>query len=532
MRAAATPRSTARAVLRAAVLATLLPAPLAAQHAHQPAAIAGLGSVHFATSCRREVAPTFDRAIALLHSFEFAAAIRGFEEVIAADSACAMAHWGVALSRWSNPMAVNVRPPSLLARARTASDAAKRFAAAATERERRYADAVAKLYDGHETLGQPARLAAYEAAMADLVAKHPDDSEAKIFHALAMVAAAPPTDKSYARQKQAGALLEALWKEQPNHPGLAHYIIHSYDYPPLAPQAAAAARRYAEIAPAATHALHMPSHTFTRLGDWEASVASNRRSAESALRDSSLAELLHAYDYQVYAYLQLRRDSAAKTVLARLPAIAAHFDPAKVTGAAPGWAGIFALAAMPARYALERRAWAEAASLPAASTAWPFADAMTWFARALGAARTGRTSEARASVDTLGAIAQRLSTAGEPYWAEQVAIQRLGAQGWLALAEGRKEDALAHLREAATREDATEKSAVTPGPLAPAREQLGDLLLELGRPAEALAEYRRTMTKEPNRFLGLEGARRAALAAGDRKAAASYAAEIRKLTGS
>jgi hypothetical protein len=528
MRAIVTSRPIARAVLRAALLAPLAPPSLAAQHAHE---LTGLGSVHFETSCRREVAPQFDRAIALLHSFEFGAALRGFEQVLASDSTCAMAHWGIALARWSNPMAVNVRPPALLARARVASNAAKRLAAAATARERGYAEAVAKLYDGHETLDQPARLAAYEAAMADLVARQPGDSEAKIFHALAMVAAAPPTDKSYARQRKAGALLEALWKEQPNHPGLAHYIIHSYDYPPLAPQAAAAARRYAEIAPAATHALHMPSHTFTRLGHWEASVASNRRSAESALRDSSLAELLHAYDYQVYAYLQMRRDSAAKAVLARLPSIAARFDPTKVTGAAPGWAGVFALAAIPARYALERRAWAEAAVLTPHASAWPYAEAMTWFARALGAARTGRTTEAHASVDTLGAIAQRLTAAGEPYWAEQVAIQRLGAQAWLALAEGRKEDALARLREAAEREDATEKSAVTPGPLAPAREQLADLLLELGRPAEALAEYRRTMAKEPNRFLGLEGARRAALAAGDRKAATFYASEIAKLTG-
>jgi hypothetical protein len=372
---------------------------------------------------------------------------------------------------------------------------------------------------------------AYERAMADLVARHPEDTEARIFYALALIGAAPPTDKGYARQRQAGALLESLWAAHPNHPGLAHYIIHSYDVPALAPQAAAAARRYADIAPAAAHALHMPSHTFTRLGMWEASVRANRRSAEAALRDSAVAEVLHASDYLVYAYLQMRRDASAKAVLDGLPALAARFDPRAVTGAAPGWAGVFALAAMPARYALERRAWAEAASLASASSAFPYTEAMTHFARALGAAHVGRPSVARAAIDSLAAIHARLESGGESYWAEQVAVQRLGAEAWLARAEGRRADALAAMREAADREDATEKSAVTPGPLAPARELLGDLLLDAGRPAEALAEYRRTLAKEPRRFRALDGARRAALGAGDRAAAARYAADLQALTG-
>jgi len=345
-----------------------------------------------------------------------------------------------------------------------------------------------------------------------------------------------------ARQRGAGALLESLWATQPNHPGLAHYIIHSYDVPPLAAQAAAAARRYAAIAPAAAHALHMPSHTFTRLGQWEPSVRANRRSAEAALRDSSLAEVLHASDYLVYAYLQMRRDSAAKAVLDGLPALAARFDPSAVTGAAPGWAGVFALAAMPARYALERRAWAEAASLAPVASAFPCTEAMTYSARALGAAHIRRLSVARAAADSLTAIHARLLAGGESYWAEQVAIQRLGARAWLALAEGRAAAALAPMRAAAVRaaavraaavrEDATEKSAVTPGPLAPARELLGDLLLALGRPAAALAEYRRTLAKEPRRFRALDGARQAALAAGDRAAAARYAADLQALAGS
>jgi tetratricopeptide (TPR) repeat protein len=275
----------------------------------------------------------------------------------------------------------------------------------------------------------------------------------------------------------------------------------------------------------------MPSHTFTRLGRWEASVDANGRSAEAALRTASFGEALHASDYLEYAYLQMRRDSAAKAVVDGLPAIAARFDPAAVTGAAPGSAGVFALAAIPARYALERRAWPEAAALVPRSTAFPYADAMSWFARGLGAAHVGQLPEAHAAVDSLAAIQARLLAAGEAYWAEQVAIERLGAQAWLELAEGRRADALARMGEAAAHEDATEKNAVTPGPLAPARELLGDLLMELGRPADALAEYRRTLEKEPRRFRSLDGAMRAAAAAGDAAAAARYRAELAELVG-
>ena len=522
----------ARLLAIAAALAALLAGRASAQaHPHPAAASEGLGTVHFPTSCRPTVAPRFDRAVALLHSFEFGAAIRAFDGVLAVDSTCAMAHWGLALSRWTNPTSPTNRPPALLAQGRLAAEAAGRLAAGATERERAYIGAVARLYADFERLDQRSRVLAYERAMADLVARHPADPEAKIFYALALVAAAPPTDKSYARQRQAGTLLESLWAAHPNHPGLAHYIIHSYDVPALAQQAAAAARRYADIAPAAAHALHMPSHTFTRLGLWTQSVQSNQRSAEAALRDASIAEVLHASDYLVYANLQLRRDSAAKAVLDELPALAARFDPAAVTGAAPGWAGVFALAAMPARYALERRAWAEAAALTPVSSAFPYTEAMTHFARALGATHVGRPSVARVAIDSLTAIHARLRASGEAYWTEQVAIQALGARAWLAHAEGRTADALALMREAAAREDATEKSAVTPGPLAPARELLGDLLLDAGRPAEALAEYRRTLVKEPGRFRALDGARRAALGAGDRAAAARYAADLAALTG-
>jgi hypothetical protein len=508
----------------------LAPRAAAQAHSHPAGAIEGLGTVHFETSCGPSVAPSFDRAVALLHSFEFGGAIRAFEGVLAADSTCAMAHWGIALARWTNPMSPGIRPPALLARGREASEAARRLAAGATERERGYIAAVAQLYTDDQRLDQRARVVAYERAMADLVARQPADTEAKIFYALSLVGAAPPTDKSYTRQKEAGKILESLWAEQPNHPGLAHYIIHSYDVPALAPHAAAAARRYADIAPGAAHALHMPSHTFTRLGMWEASVNTNRRSASAAMKDTSQAEALHAADYMVYAYLQMRREAAAKAVLDSLPALAAGFDVNAVRGAAPGSAGVFALAAIPARYALERRAWNEAAALVPTASPFPYAEAMTYFARALGSAHTARPAAAREAVDSLSAIQQRLLARGESYWAEQVAIQQLGASGVLALTEGRRVDALARMREAATREDATEKSAVTPGPLAPARELLGDMLLSLGRPREALAEYRRTLLKEPGRYRSLDGARRAAIAAGDRAAAARYTSELETLS--
>ncbi|HEX5387387.1 MAG TPA: hypothetical protein VFW66_11835 [Gemmatimonadales bacterium] len=512
-------------------LVLLMAAGRATAQEHPPAAAASLGTVHFETSCSPVVAPAFDRGVALLHSFEFGASARAFREVLASDSTCAMAYWGLALGRWGNPMATGNRDAAQLEAGRRAADAAARFDERATERERGYVTAVARLYADYERVGQEARVAEYERAMAALVARQPADTEAKIFHAIALVASAPPTDKSYARQLRAGATLEALWKVHPNHPGLAHYIIHAYDYPALAARADAAARRYARIAPAAAHALHMPSHTFTRVGEWDASVATNRRSIEAALRSGSIAEALHASDYVEYALLQMRRLSGARAVLGSLPSLEARLDPNAVTGAAPGSAGLFALAAIPARYALERRDWAAAARLAPRATSFQWTEAMTYFARALGASHTGDVVTARASIDSLAAIEQRLRKEGEGYWAEQVAIQRLGARAWFERANGRDNVALAAMREAATREDATEKSAVTPGPLAPARELLADMLLELRRPAEALAEYRATLRREPNRYHALDGARRAAAAAGDRASEADYTRRLRALTG-
>ncbi|MFL5617159.1 MAG: hypothetical protein ACJ79A_02050 [Gemmatimonadaceae bacterium] len=515
--------------LRTIAIVTLATVPAAAQEHHAAHAAERLGTVHFPTSCAPAVAPRMDRAVALLHSFEFGASIRAFDEVLAADSTCAMAHWGTALSRWSNPMATMNRAPALLAQGRRSADAAARLADRVSARERSYIVAVGRLYHDYEHVDQRTRIADYERAMAELVARQPADTEAKIFHAIALVATAEPTDKSYDKQRRAGALLDALWAKQPDHPGLAHYIIHTYDYPALATLAAAAARRYADIAPTAAHAQHMPSHTFTRLGYWNESVRANQQSYEAAMRDSALGEALHASDYMEYADLQMRREADARAVRDRVPALAARYDPNAVRGAAPPSAAIFAIAAIPARYALERGAWAEAVALVPRASDFPHTEAMTYFALALGAARLHRLPVAREAVDSLAAIAPRLVASNEPYWAEQVRIQHLGAQAWLDLAEGREADALAHMTEAATREDATEKSAVTPGPLAPARELLGDMLMELRRPKEALAAYRATLAKEPNRFRALDGARRAAAALGEKAEAAKYSAEIARL---
>jgi hypothetical protein len=469
-------------------------------HAHPATAPTDqFGTVHFATSCSPKVAPQFDRAVALLHSFEFRESIRTFNEVLATDSTCAMAHWGIALSRWTNPMAPGNRPAALLRQGKQSADAAARLGDRASERERGYIRAVSRLYDDFEHTDQRTRVVAYEHAMNDLVTQQPADTEAAIFYAIALTASASPTDKTYANQLKAGAILEPLWAKQPNHPGLAHYIIHTYDYPALADKARAAAERYASIAPSAAHALHMPSHTFTRVGMWEQSINTNKRSMQAALTDGSIAEALHASDYAMYAYLQLGRESDAKAILDGLPALAARFDPNAVTGAAPGSAGVFALAAIPARWVLERGAWAEAAALEPKASAFPYTEAMTYFARALGASHVGDIAKAKSAIDSLASIQQRLAASGEKYWAEQVAIQQLGAQAWLDLAEKRETEALEHMREAATREDATEKSAVTPGPLAPARELLGDMLGQLNRRAEATAEYRATLQKERNR---------------------------------
>ncbi len=514
------------------VLAIVLMAVAASaqQHEHGAASLDKLGSVTFPNSCSAAAQPSFNRGVALLHSFEFGRAIADFEAAATADPACGIAYWAIALSRWSNPFAPGIRSAAQVAQGREAVDRA-RAAGAKTERERGFIDAVALLFTNADAANQPTRVVAYRDAMAALSARDAQDVEAAIFYALALTAAEEPTDKTYASRLKAGALLERLFVQQPQHPGLAHYIIHSYDVPALADKALEAAKRYATIAPSAPHALHMPSHTFTRVGYWQDSIDANIASAEAARRDKSTAEELHAYDYQAYAYLQTAQDRAARKLIDELPAVAARFDPEAIGGAAPGSAGVFALAAIPARYALERQAWTEAVALEPHPSKFPYAEAMTYFARALGAAHAKNAAAGREAVASLESIRARLAEAREAYWAEQVEIQRRGANAWVAFAEGRSDEALTEMRTAAAREDATEKSAVTPGPLAPARELLGDLLIAMNRPGEALVEYEATLKKEPNRFRTLAGAARAARMSNNDAAARRYYDMLVKMCG-
>jgi tetratricopeptide (TPR) repeat protein len=515
---------TLRVLAVTAVFAVLVAAaPARAQHEEHAAAQSTerLGSVSFANSCAPAASAVFNRAVALLHSFEFRTAIEGFEDVLSRDDTCAIAHWGIALAYWGNPFG-GVRSTTALQEGSAAVERA-RATGTPTPRERAYIDAVAALFENYQTVSQRDRILAYEQGMADLVRGNPEDIEAMIFHALAVNQTALPTDKTYAAQLEAAGILEPLFERYPEHPGLAHYIIHAYDHPPLASRALGAARRYAAIAPSAPHALHMPSHTFTRVGSWQESVETNRRSEQTAMQNRAATEALHAMDYQTYAHLQMAQDRAALDVLNRLPTVSATFDPTAVTGgAAPPMAGFYALAAIPARYALERGAWQEAAELPVPANGTPFTIAIAHFARALGAARGGRPSAAREDIDRLAALRDQLNQAQDAYWAEQVGIQWSVANAWVTYAEGRSAEGIEAMRAAADAEDATDKSAVTPGPLAPARELLGEMLLDAGSAAEALTAFEASMAKEPGRFRGAYGAARAAEAAGDAAAARRY----------
>ena len=487
-----------------------------------------LGVVHMATSCDVAAQKEFDRAVALLHSFQFSRAIAGFNAVLGEDATCGIAYWGIALSDWSNPFAPGMKDKSQLQAGRESAERGRKLGAK-TEREQSYLAAVSKLYSDYESTPQRTRLIAYREAMGEVAAKYPKDHEAQIFYALAIAASEDPADKTYAGRLKAGAILEKLFEEEPAHPGLAHYIIHTYDVPALAGKALAAARRYSEIAPDAPHALHMPSHTFTRTGHWQESIDTNIAAAAAARREGQTAEELHASDYEIYAYLQTGQDEAAGRIVNSLREIAERFDPnVVISGAGGPSVGYFALAAIPARYALERRDWKQAVQLPLRESSFPYTDAMTWFARGLGAARLGHMAAANESTAALHQIRERLSKTNEPYWARQVEIQQVAVVAWAALAEGKKEEALRQMKSAAELEDATEKSAVTPGPLAPARELLAEMLLEMKEPAQALEQFKITLTKEPGRFRALYGAARAAQLGGSPQESQKYFGELLK----
>jgi tetratricopeptide (TPR) repeat protein len=505
-------------------LTVLLACPVLAfaQHEQHGGGAEKLGTVNFETSCKAETRADFNRAVALLHSFEFRPASETFTKVLAVDPSCAIAHWGLAMCHWGNPFGgIKTGPP--LERGRDA--AAKGLATGSpTPRERGYIAAVSELYKDAATVPHRTRTLAYATAMEAIQRDNPSDIEAKIFYALAVNQTALTTDKTYAAQLRAAQILEPLWQQYPSHPGLPHYIIHAYDHPPLAPKALEAARKYATIAPSAPHALHMPSHTFTRVGYWADSVETNIKSEQTALEQGVIGEALHAMDYQTYAYLQMAQDQKAKAVLDRLSATLAKLDPNVMGGAAAPVAGFYARNAIAARYALERGMWAEAAALQPLASSFPQVDAITHYARALGLARSGKPTDAKADMDKLAALRDAL--AKDPYWSEQVDIQRQIVAAWIAFAEGRKDEGLALMRKAADVEDATDKSAISPGPIAPARELLGEMLLEAGNAKDALTAFEATIKKEPNRFRGAFGAARAAEALGNKAAAAKYYRQV------
>jgi tetratricopeptide (TPR) repeat protein len=507
--------------------------PLAAQaeHQHGGAPPERLGRVEFKTTCSPAAQRLFDRGLALLHSFWYEEAGRAFADVARVDAGCAVAHWGRAMSLL-HPLWVP--PPSADARDGLAeAEQAVQLSQGGT-RERGYAEAIATFYRGYDGSNFRTRLEAYESAMDALAARYPKDEEARIFHALSLIAVGQldPADTTYARQRRAAAILEPLFRKTPTHPGLAHYLIHAYDYPSLAAGGVPAANRYAAIAPSVPHAQHMPSHIYTRVGIWDSSIAANRRSAEAGRafeQRQHIASLWdqrgHALDYLVYAYLQEGRDREAKAIVDDVAHVGEGYPPNSLTND-------YALAAMPARYLLERGRWAEAGRLPIRSApTWRATEALTHFARALGAARTGDSAVARAEVDTLQLLETALAKGGQQGydWTTQVRIQRLAASAWLAKLAGDTAGSIEQARAAAELEDITPKHPVTPGALLPARELYADLLLELGRISEAREAYDRALARQPNRARSLFGAARAAEQAGDRAAARRRYQELEKL---
>ena len=473
-----------------------------------------VGAVSFANSCAPAVQADLARGVAMLHSFWYSAGEETFRAVLAKDPGCAIATWGVASLLMQNPLAGIGASPKDAEQAQAAIDQGRAIGAK-TQRERDYIEAVAAYYQNFasrpERERQISRSKAYEA----LAARYPEDDEAQIFSALYIAGTQSQADQSYAAYARSAAILDREAAKYPNHPGISHYLIHVYDAPPLAAQGLPAAQKYAGLAPDAPHALHMPSHIFTRVGAWADSAATNERSFHSAIKGNELPEAYHATDYAVYADLQLARDAAALAAMERAFAITMTTTPSFVVA--------YPTAAMPARYAVERGDWNAAMNLVPPTGGLPFTQALSWYAKALGAAHVGQVAAAEQAAAELATRQQALLAAGNAYWAREVEIQQRAATAWIAFARKDGDTALRLMREAADLEDRNEKHIVTPGRILPARELLGDMLLEAGQPAAALREYEASQQREPNRFRGFAGAARAAAAAGDReKAAENY----------
>jgi hypothetical protein len=495
-----------------AALAYLAQPALAAKNDKQ------LGSVQFETSCTPAAQKLFNQGMLYQHSFWYRASQRTFEEVLKADPNCAMAYWGIALSLLYNPHAPP--PPSNLPLGLDAVQKGKALGAK-TERERDYIDAIAAMYVDHDKVDHRTRVQRYLKATEQVAQKYPKDDEAQIAYAITLNVAAPPTDKTYANQLKGAALLEPIFKRKPQHPGVAHYLIHLYDYPAIAEKGLPAAKRYASIAPAAPHAQHMPSHIFTRVGYWKESIKSNAESARVAKLDGETHDQAHGLDYMVYAHLQLAQDKKALAVIDELKKIEFKID---------RFAGPYAVAASPARYVFERSDWKGAAELQVKPSKYLYADAVTHFARAVGAARSGNPGAAKADIAKLGELSDKLKEAKDVYWSEIVGIQQQVATAWVQYAEGKQDEALNTMSAAADAEDKTEKHPVTPGPLAPARELYGAMLLDRGKANEALAAYEAVLKKEPNRLAATVGAANAAAKAGEADKARQYTAKVFVLT--
>jgi hypothetical protein len=486
------------------------------------------GEVNFPISCSAETQTQFNRAVAMLHSFFFPETVKAFTALATQEPSCAMAFWGIAISQRPNPL-VAPFPAELMKNGWQAIQAG-RAAGAKTPRENDWIEALALYFKDYDKVDLRTRTLAYESAMAQLAERYPDDDEAAIFYALALNEAVDLNDKTYTKQFRAAAILQRIETKQPNHPGIPHYIIHSYDFAPICQQGLPAAQRYAELAPAAPHALHMPSHTFSMLGMWDESIAANIKtiaaSQEYAAKnnlDGTYAAAPHSYDFMQYAYLQLGQDGKARAVMEEVGAIRKVFRP--ILGSETG------MAAVPARYMLERQDWRGAADLqmPTAVNAPP-ARAIIHFARALGAARSRDLAAAQAEIDKLSELKVALENTKQPYWAGQVEVQILASQAWLAHSRGDRAEAARLMRDAASLEDGSEKHVAMENRLYPMRELLADLLMEQGQGAEALNEYEASLKTAPERLRGFYGAARAAEATGDKEKSVGYFRKLARLT--
>jgi tetratricopeptide (TPR) repeat protein len=496
------------------------------------------GTIRFDVTCAPEVKEDFLTAVALLHSFFYEEARSRFEDIARRDPGFAMAPWGVAMT-WYHPIWPPPTPEEF-EKGREAARSAKKIGGG-SELERGLIDAIAAYYESDQAAAPAAgpaaqtchgprlhssRAMAFKQALERLRKQYPDNVEVNAFYALSLLGTALPSDKTYANQLAATAILEPLFEKHPDHPGIAHYIIHSYDYAPLAPRGLKAAHRYAEIAPWVPHALHMPSHIYTRLGMWKESIASNLASVAAAREwaarvhdGATVMDDIHALDYLVFSYLQTGQEKAAGEIVEHLAKVE-RFDGSN------NFAIGYAVGAIPARWELERKRWAEAAGLPVwheeVFKHFPAGEAHIQFARAIGAAHSGKVDVAERAIARLGELHEQVKASTAQWWADHVEMQRLAASGWLTKAKGDTAEAEKLLRAAAELEDRMGGHPVTPGQILPAREQLAELLAELGRPAEALAEFESSLKNYPNRFNAHFGAARAAEQAGNPGAARKH----------